>query len=475
MKRAAPHRYVILAIVLTGVFMSVLDNTVVSIALPTITASFGVDLSRSQWTITAYMLTLTSLLLVFGKVAEFTGRAFLFTAGLALFTLSSLACGLSATLTQLISFRVVQGIGGAMVFSISSAILFLAFPPEERGRAMGYIGSTVAAGSILGPALGGFLVDALGWRSIFLVNVPIGVVLVTFALVFLRTHEEKTPTFQMDWPGAALLAAALFSLMFFLPRLEQVSASPLIAILCGALFIVSTAFFLLRESRTAQPLLDLRIFRNRSFALPLLAMMLFFVSNFMINVTGPFYFEGVKGFSPSQVGLLFLIVPLIMVVASPAAGWLYDKRRWKHYETVGMATVALSYTALGILALLWPSIAAMAGVFVMLGLGSALFQSPNNTEVMSSLPRNQTPIASSVSASVRNLGMTLGVATASLLLPLQLRLAGFSGGVLDAPGGLLAASIARIMFLSGALCLITIVILLRRQDAAPHAMEGRAP
>ena len=166
------HKYVILVIVLVGVLMSVLDGIVVSIALPTITGAFSVDISSSQWTITAYLVTLTSLLLFFGRIAEFTGRALLFIAGLAVFTLASLACGLSATFGQLVAFRVLQGVGGAMVFSISGAILFLAFPPQERGRAMGYLGSTVAVGSILGPVLGGFLVDTLGWRSIFLINSP---------------------------------------------------------------------------------------------------------------------------------------------------------------------------------------------------------------------------------------------------------------------------------------------------------------
>jgi len=467
------HRYVILVIVLTGVLMSVLDGIVVSIALPTLTASFAVDVSLSQWTITAYMLTLTSLLLFFGKVAEFTGRTILFIVGFSLFTLASLACGFSATLTQLIVFRVAQGVGGAMVFSISSAILFLAFPPEERGRAMGYLGSTVAVGSILGPVLGGFLVDTLGWRSIFLINVPIGVVLVTCSLIFLKAHEERARTFQMDWPGAVLLAVALFSLMFFLSRLEQVSASPLVAVLCGALFLVSTAGFLLRESRASQPLLDLRIFANRGFTFPVLAMMMYFVSNFMINVVGPFYFQGVMGFSPTQVGLLFLVMPLIMIVASPASGWLYDKRHWAYYGVVGMCVVALCYVALGLLARLWPSIPAMAGIFVLLGLGSAFFQSPNSTEVMNALPRSQTPIASSVSAAVRNLGMTLGVAVASLLLPLQMRLAGVGGGVLAAPKGVLSTAIARIMFLSGAICLLTILLLLRHRSTTQRPIEGR--
>ena len=425
---AAPrtHKYVILAIVLVGVLMSVLDGIVVSIALPTITGAFKIDISASQWAITAYLVTLTSLLLFFGRIAEFTGRALLFTAGLAVFTLASLACGFSATFAQLVAFRVLQGIGGAMVFSISSAILFLAFPPQERGRAMGYLGSTVAVGSILGPVLGGFLVDTLGWRYIFLINLPIGVVLVTCSLLFLRTHEERARKFHMDWIGAVTLAAALFFLMLFLSRLEQVSTSALRAALYGGLCVAGTVAFLLRESRCERPLLDLGIFRNRGFLLPVLAMMLFFVSSFMMNVVGPFYFQGVMGLRPTQVGLLFLVVPLVMVVASPVAGWLYDMRHWRHYGTVGMAIVALCYFGLGIIARHWMNIAAMAGVFALLGVGSALFQSPNSTAVMNSLPRSQTAIASSVSAAIRNLGMTLGVALASLLLPLILRLSGSS-------------------------------------------------
>jgi EmrB/QacA subfamily drug resistance transporter len=459
--RAPSHKYVILAIVLAGVLMSVLDGIVVGIALPTITGAFKVDITASQWTITAYLLTLTSLLLFFGRVAESSGRAVLFIAGMSLFTLSSLACGLSTTLAQLVAFRVAQGVGGAMVFSISGAILFLAFPPSERGRAMGSLGSTVAIASILGPILGGFLVDTLGWRSIFLINIPIGAILVTCSLLFLREEREKGSAFRMDWIGAVTLAAALFFLMLLLSRLEHVSGSPLAVALCGVLFVAASAAFILRESRCERPLLDLAIFRTRGFLLPVLAMMLFFVSSFMINVVGPFYFQGVMGFKPTQVGLIFLVVPLVMSVASPLAGWMYDTRRWRHYGTVGISVVALSYVALGILARSWQSVAAMAGVFVFLGLGSALFQSPNSTEVMNSLPRGQTAIASSVSAAVRNLGMTLGVALASLLLPLQLHFLGATGSVLQAGKSALASSIGNIMIVSGALCLCTVLLLAR--------------
>ncbi|HUZ17837.1 MAG TPA: DHA2 family efflux MFS transporter permease subunit, partial [Spirochaetia bacterium] len=385
---AAPHKYAILAIVLLGVFMSVIDGIVVSIALPTLTESLRVDLSLSQWAITAYLIALTSLLLVFGRVATFTGRSVLFSAGLTLFTLASVACGLSVNLTELIAFRVIQGIGGAMVFSISGAILFLTFPANERGRAMGYLGSAIAVGSIVGPVLGGFLVDTLGWRWIFLINLPIGIVLVVLALVFLPHREERGGAFRMDWIGAVSLIILVLSLVLLLSRLGDLSASPWPGLLFGALFVAATAVFLVQESRSDNPLLDLQIFGVRAFRLPIIAAMAFFAASFMMNVAGPFYFERVMGLRASQVGLLFLVVPLVMTVSAPAAGWLFDKHHRRHYGTIGLSTTALCFIALGFIVNGRQSIPAMVVVFVLLGLGSSLFQSPNSTEIMNALPRD---------------------------------------------------------------------------------------
>ncbi len=465
------HKYVIMIIVLVGVLMSVLDGIVVNIALPTITAAFHVDLGLSQWSITGYMVTLTALLLFFGRLSGFTGKVPLFITGFSIFTLASFACGLSTSLTQLIAFRVIQAVGGAMVFSISGAILFLAFPPQERGRAMGYMGSTIAVGSILGPILGGILVDTLGWQYIFLINVPIGIVLVTCAIIFLRVREERAPKLDMDWGGAATLAVSLFSLMLFLSQVESMTGTFITALVLGAIFVGSTLGFILRERSARQPLLDLRIFSNKAFLYPVIAMMLFFVSNFMINIVGPFYFEGVMGFRPTQVGMVFLIVPLVMVVASPASGWLYDRHRFAHYGTIGVSAAAASLLVLGLLARQQLGFGAMGGLFVLLALGSALFQSPNNTEMMNALPRAQTAIASSVSAAGRNLAMTLGIALASLLLPLLLRFEGNRGTVMEAGRNPLAHGIGNVIMLSALVCAAAIPILACGGRPQPQAAQ----
>jgi MFS family permease len=210
---------------------------------------------------------------------------------------------------------------------------------------MGFLGSTVAVGSIFGPVLDGFLVDSLGWPFIFFINVPIGAVLIAAA------HGESP---------MVVAAVGVFS------------------VLCGTGFV-------LWEQRAREPLLDLGIFRNRAFTRPLVGMMLAFVASFMMNIAGPFYFQGVMRYTPSQVGLVFLVVPVVTVIASPVSGWLFDKRYWKHYGRLGMAVVALCLLGLG-----WMAIridfAPMMPLFVVFGLGSALFQSPNSTEIMNAFP-----------------------------------------------------------------------------------------
>ncbi|HTX44025.1 MAG TPA: MFS transporter [Methanocella sp.] len=448
-----------MVIVLMGIMMSVIDGIVVSIALPTITAFFNVDVALSQWTITAYLLTMTSLLLIFGKLSEYFGKVNFFILGFTIFTLSSLACGLSSSLPMLIGFRVLQGFGAAMVFSISGAILFQAFPENERGKAMGFLGASVAIGSIAGPVLGGLVVDALGWEYIFLINVPIGIVLVGLALKYLKVQEFRAKTLEMDWPGAAILIIFMASLLLFLGYLgnDTSAAAPMVS---GVIAAVALIAFVYRESSCKKPLLDLSIFKVKKFTLPVLGMMLSFIATFMLSVAGPFYFQGALHYTPSQVGILYLVTPLVMVVASPVTGWLYDRNRSRYYAPIGMLIVAASFIAFGFLALNFDLSWAVV-VFVASGLGSSLFQSPNNTETMSSLPAKKIGIASSVTSTVRNLGMALGVSIAAILVTFQLNLSGYSGPILQA-GSALSPAVSNVMFGSAALCIAAAVLSLLR-------------
>lgn len=418
---ASPNRYAILAVVLAGVFMAVLDGVVVAIALPTITAHFGVNLDSTQWVITAYLLTMTVLLLPAGRISEYTGRAPLFVAGLTLFTLASAACGFAPSLAVLIGARIVQAVGGAMVFSISNALIFEAFPVAERGRALGYLGSVVAIGSHASPVVGGGLVEALGWEYVFFINIPIGMMVV-----------------------AAALGGALAGLIFFLGRLAASPALDGLAAAYAVVAVAGTAAFVLVERRAKAPLVDLGLFAEPLYVLPVLAMLLYFVAAFMLNLVGPFYFERVMGFSPATVGLVFLLLPAVMAVTAPVAGWLYDRSRFPYLAAVGMGLVAAGYAVAGYAAsarLLMP----MLGAFLVIGLGTGLFQAPNNTAQMSAVPRRWLGLASAITATGRNLGMSLGVSLGSVLLSALLLAGGNAGPVLKADPALLASSVGLIV------------------------------
>lgn len=459
-------RNVLAFIILLGIFMFVIDGSVVSIALPTITRYFQADVAESQWVINSYLVTVTSLLMIFGKIAERTGKVRLFLAGFIIFTMASVACGLSTSLDMLIFFRAVQAAGAAMSFSISTAIIFQIYHRGEQGRAMGYIGTTVSLASIAGPILGGYLVDYMGWKYIFLINLPIGIVLLAIAAKYMKIEETRSRKLDLDWRGAIALIIFIVSLMLFLGDLSSNTA----------LFIAEDPFFLLAllslpafvwiESHQKSPLLDFSIFRVKKFVLPIIAIILFIISSFSVFILGPFYFQGVMGYSPSQVGSVFLIVPAIMAFGSPLGGWIYDRYHFRYNSALGMIIVAASLLFMGS-GISRDDLSTIYFSFVIMGLGSMLFQSPINTEIMNALPREMLGTASSLSSAVRNMGMSLGVSISTLLLSLQLNLAGYHGPAIDAKPQLLGLTISNVMIIAAALCILgAAAAFLRNRDGS---------
>jgi MFS family permease len=252
----------------------------------------------------------------------------------------------------------------------------------------------------------------------------------------------------MDWLGAGALAASLTALTLCLGAAAR-GAAPAVVAAAAAVCVLTGAGFIWWEKRASEPLLDLGFFRNKAFTRPVTGMMLAFVSSFMLNISGPFYFQGVMGYTASQVGLVFLVVPVATVIASPVSGWLFDKRYWKHYGRLGMGVVTLCLIGLGWMALRI-DFRPMIPLFAVLGLGSALFQSPNSTEIMNAFPREKAGIASSITATVRNLGMTVGTAVGTLVISAQLAGAGYAGAILQADRPLLARVLGVTILASGA-------------------------
>ena len=450
-------RYIALTIVMTGVFMSVLDSVALNIALPAITSDFQVTVADTQWVVTIYLLAQTCFLIIAGKVAERTGQARMFTAGLGVFTISSLLCATSSSLGQLITFRLVQGIGASMLFSVSTAIIFQVFGPRERGKAMGFVGSTVAVGAMLGPVIGGFLVGTLGWQSIFMINVPTGLVATLVAIKIMRIDEVLVDRLRMDYPGAVLWIISMASLMLMLGKLGQTAVPSIAAMVYLAIFVLSLILFIVRERRVTNPLLDISVFRVRRFTLTGLSMIMFFMSMNMVTILGPFYYEGVLDYGPEQIGLIFMVLPTVTMFGSPIVGRMYDRKPSRPYAAAGHAVRVFSFLLMAYSFLNLNVLLSVVGFFFM-GIGSSLFQAPNNSDMMLSLPREKSGVASSLQATIRNLSMSMGVSLATILMTFMMGSMDY-GAIAGGPlAGELASSVSIAVVVGGALSLIGVVI-----------------
>ncbi len=404
-----PNKWVVLGILACGVFMSTLDSSIVNISLPAIAHYFKVPLSGSvEWVIIAYLVIIAAILLSIGRLADMIGRKPLWVAGLLIFTLGSTICGLSPTLGFLVAARAFQGIGGALLFAVSPAMLTAAFPAEERGRALGYNALIVALGVSVGPTVGGLLTQYFTWRWIFYVNVPIGIVAVVLSWRVLRERHQRAPS-QFDPLGAILLAIGLGSLTLDLSFGQEWGWTSGGVLALGGVAIVALVAFILTEQRVAAPVVDLQLFRNRLFSSANISLLISFLALFAVSFLLPFYYEELRGFEIIKSGLLLTPLPITIAVVAPFSGRLADRfgTRWLAAGGLTIATIGL---------VLLSTITPQSSVFdliwrlVLIGLGQALFQSPNNSALMGSAPRGRQGVASGMLATGRVIGQSLSVA-----------------------------------------------------------------
>jgi len=402
------YKWKAMAVVWIGMFMATLDGSIVNVALPTLTDFFKTDITTIEWVVMAYLVTITSLLLSLGRISDMIGRKLIFAGGLAVFTLGSGLCAFSTTEMQLILFRIFQGIGAAMLMATGVAIITHAFLPRERGRAMGLIGTVVAIGSMTGPVLGGFLIQRVGWQSIFYINIPVGIVGTIIALKVLH-DDEKSKGQEFDIPGALTLFLSLILLLLALSEGQEKGWGSSFIIL---LFVSSMAIFITFvtiELKAKQPVLDLRHFRNRPFAAANISALISFMAMYSVILLMPFLLQDELKYSPQDVGIVFMAVPLVMSVVSPLSGWLSDRTNSYVLSSIGIGIAALSILSLGYLNDN-SSFTEVAFRLALLGLGMGLFQPPNNSIIMGSLPIEQLGIAAGIMGTMRNMGMVIGVA-----------------------------------------------------------------
>lgn len=409
LKASQKYRWYILSTVSIGTFMATLDSSIVNVALPTISGKLHADLSTLQWVVTAYLLTISSLLPVFGRLADLLGRRRVYSYGFIIFTLGSALCGLATNIWFLIGMRVLQAIGASMLMANSAAIITANFPPKERGRALGLTGTVVALGSLTGPALGGILVGLLNWRSIFYINLPIGILGYLAARLILPQDEAQQKRETFDFVGALFFTSGMISVLFALSNGQDWGwqSYPILGGLFLGLVLLSAFFY--AEIRAANPMIDLSLFRIRPFFVGNITGLLSFVAMFANTMLMPFYLQHVLYYGPTQVGLLMTSFPLMMAVTAPISGHLSDRIGPIILTTSGLFVSALGFLYLSNVtahSLAWQIIPGL----LLIGLGSGLFQSPNNSSVMSSVPPMKLGVAGGINALVRNVGMVIGIA-----------------------------------------------------------------
>ncbi|GAB3908139.1 MFS transporter [Larkinella knui] len=395
-----------------GTFMSTLDSSIVNIALPTIRRQLGAG-DRVEWIVLCYLLTTTSTLLIMGKVSDWVGRRQLYITGFCVFVLGSLLCGLAWNLWSLVGFRVLQGLGASMIFAVGPAIIGDTFAPQERGQAMGLMGSIVAAGSSAGPVIGGFLLGKFGWSSIFFVNVPIGLLAIWRAWTILP-DSPKAPGQRFDLVGAGLFLTGVITLLTgldFGPEPRYGWDNPLVIALLsvGAVLLL---LFLFWEMRVREPMLQLSLFRIRSFTAAILAAFCGFVASGGNLFVIPFFLQQLLALTPERAGLILLAGPLTLSLVAPLGGYLSSRVKTRWLSSIGLLITASGYFAFSFLDSSWDwHDVVWRSSLVSLGFG--LFQSPNSSSALNSAPLAQRGIASSMIAFMRNLGFVVGIAMAA--------------------------------------------------------------
>ncbi len=427
---AAPRerRGAILAAVMAGAILGPIDGSIVNVVLPTLASSFGASLAAVQWVPMAYLLATGGLVLVFGRLGDLRGHRRVFLGGLLAFVAASALCAGAPTIGALVAFRALQGIASAAMASAPLAILTATFPPAERGRAIGLFAASISVGLAIGPSFGGLLAGTLGWRAAFLVNLPVG--LLAFAFARRVLPEAPFRPGRIDLPGAAAALVFLVSLLLLVNLAQVEGLTPRNAPLLLAA-LAAGVLFVLRERRTPEPMVDLAIFRNGRVALGSVAAVLNFMSQYVVVFLTPFLLARLLGAGPGRVGLVLTAFPAAVLLVAPFAGALSDR--------VGTARPAAAGAALSAVACLllaaMPAAATEAGVawrLALFGVGTGLFQSPNNSSVMGSAPRAHLGVVGSLLGTARTLGMVLGVAAAGAVLYAFVPAGALRAGTLDA-------------------------------------------
>ena len=414
------YKWYAFAVIAVGTFSSVVDHGSVSVALPSIATDFNSDIPTVQWVVIGFALTISALLLPMGRLADLIGLKKVYIVGSLILILGAVLAGTSTNAVVLIASRVVQGAGAAMTQGTGMAIVIAAFPAAERGKAIGLIMTMVGTGAIAGPAVGGFLVQTLGWPSVFFANIPLVAVGVVAGLVVLQGRSREDPRSEpaphgFDWVGALLSSGALLIFLVAISNAHRAGwlSPPILA--SGATFVVLLVAFVWWERRISSPMLDMRFFESRVFSLGVSAAFLTFLGSSAILFMTPFYLQSVLGYGPNVSGLVVVPGAICLALLGPFSGRWSDRYGWRRFAVGG-----LLISAMGILILSRltenSSIFMVIGALVLHSSGMGVFYSPNASSVLGAVGRESYGVISAFLNLVRNAGSVTSVAMATAIV-----------------------------------------------------------
>ena len=403
-----------LAAVSFGLFMIMLDNTVVNVALPSIQRDLGADLSELEWVVAGYALTFAALMLIGGKIGDAYGRRLIFIIGIVIFTLASLWCGLANSGEALIAARVVQGAGAALMNPASLSIIAATFPPRQRGTAIGIWAGVSALALAIGPLAGGLLTEHLGWNWIFFVNIPVGIAGV--AASFLLIDESRDETHErLDVPGLATSAVGLFALTYGLIEANSYGWTSARIVGSFTIAVVALVVFVLLERHQRDPMLPLELFRNRTYSGANIVLLLVALAMFGVFFFVSLYMQNILGFSAVQTGAAFLPMTVLIILIAPIAGRTTDRIGSRSFMTIGMCLVAaqlLYFSQLGADATFWNL---LPGLLVG-GAGMAMTMTPSAAAATRAVPVDKAGVGAGVLNAFRQVGGSLGIAVMGAIM-----------------------------------------------------------
>ena len=407
-------RWLILAVLVTQPFMACIDSSIVNVALPVIRENLSINMSTSEWIVTSYLIVISAFILIFGRLGDMKSKSKVFLNGIIVFTFGSFLCGISPNIFILVISRAIQAIGAAMLMSTNQGIITDVFPSNERGKALGISGSFVALGSILGPALGGFIITYLSWHFIFLINIPIGIIAYLFGRKYLPIKSVNSKE-TMDKKGACLFSLATILLFASILLSQSLSFSNPYIIIGLIASVIILSLFIFIENKEKNPMLDISLFKNPSLSINLICAFISFAAISTINIIQPFYLTDVLKYSSKEISFIMLFYPMILFFVAPLSGSLSDKIGSKKLTLIGLSLSGIIILCMAFL----NENSSMLHIIILssaLGLANGMFQSPNTSLIMSSVPKNKLGIAGGTNALVRNLGLAFGISISTSIL-----------------------------------------------------------